>query len=77
MVVWVGDGGDGDTQQRYKYFVSALSTWERETEKMNESPDLPYPEDKPRMNLEIYQTLGRILIKLKEIKELMKLREKD
>jgi len=44
---------------------------------MNESPDLPYPEDKPRMNLEIYQTLGRILIKLKEIKELMKLREKE
>lgn len=44
---------------------------------MNESPDVPYPEDKPKMRLETYQTLNRILIQLKEIKGLMKLREKE
>ena len=42
---------------------------------MNDSSDLPFPEDKEKMRLEIYQTLNRILAEMKEIKELVRKQE--
>ena len=44
---------------------------------MNDSPDVPYPEDKAKMRLEIYQALNRILTELKEIKEILRNKEKS
>ena len=44
---------------------------------MTDPPDLPYPEDKEKMRLEIYQTLNRILAEMKEIKELLRAIEKE
>jgi len=42
---------------------------------LNDSSDVPFPEDKEKMRREIYQTLNRILAEMREIKELMKKKE--
>jgi len=42
---------------------------------MNDSSDVPFPYDKEKMRVEIYQTLNRILAEMREIKELVKKKE--
>ncbi len=42
---------------------------------MDDPSDVPYPEDKEKMRLEIYQALNRILADLRDIKELLRKRE--